>query len=122
MAPDAGQRALTFTEAGLRLASSMPRQSGPPWPPLPTALPGNSIVLFCHDAGSNLALHVIHDLELQAPTFTEAGLRLASSMPRRSGPPWPPLPTALPGSPAAVSLAARSSATGLGMRGKIVSK
>jgi len=54
--------------------------------------------------------------------FTDAGRRLASSMPRRSGPPWPALPTARDGSPIAVSLDTKSSCTGFGMRGKIVSK
>lgn len=54
--------------------------------------------------------------------LTEAGRRLASSMPRRSGPPCPALPTALLGRPIAVSLDTKSSWTGLGMRGKIVSK
>ena len=54
--------------------------------------------------------------------LTEAGRRLASSMPRRSCPPCPALPTALLGRPIAVSLDTKSSCTGLGMRGKIVSK
>ena len=54
--------------------------------------------------------------------LTEAGRRLGSSMPLRSPPPWPPLPTALDGRPMEVSLDTKSSCCGLGTRGKMVSK
>jgi hypothetical protein len=54
--------------------------------------------------------------------FTEAGRRLGSSEPRRSEPPWPPLPLGALGRPMDLRLAAMSSSTFLGMRGKMVSK
>lgn len=54
--------------------------------------------------------------------LTDAGRRLGSSMPRRSWPPCPPLPTAFDGSPIDVSFDTKLSWTGLGIRGKIVSK
>jgi len=54
--------------------------------------------------------------------LTDAGLLFGSSRPLRSGPPWPPLPTAFAGKPMPRNFPTHSSFTGLGMRGKMVSK